>query len=66
MNKENCTLKLVDEIILYYDARSMKRQIAEYIVASSTLALITLKRHTVTLYLYGISSFTPVASIRLC
>ena len=22
MNKENCALKLVDEIILYYDARS--------------------------------------------
>ena len=22
MNKENCTLKLVDEIILYYNARS--------------------------------------------
>ena len=27
MNKENCALKLVDEIILYYDARSEKRQI---------------------------------------
>ena len=27
MNKENCTLKLVDEIILYYDARSKKHQI---------------------------------------
>ena len=25
MNKENCVLKLVDEIILYYDARSKKR-----------------------------------------
>ena len=24
MNKENCELKLVDEIILYYDARSKK------------------------------------------
>ena len=24
MNKENCALKLVDEIILYYDARSKK------------------------------------------
>ena len=24
MNKENCTLKLVNEIILYYDARSKK------------------------------------------
>ena len=25
MNKENCALKLVDEIILYYDARSKKK-----------------------------------------
>ena len=25
-NKENCALKLVDEIILYYDARSKKHQ----------------------------------------
>ena len=24
MNKENCALKLFDEIILYYDARSKK------------------------------------------
>jgi len=27
MNKENCAFKLVDEIILYYDARSKKHQI---------------------------------------
>ena len=27
VNKENCALKLVDEIILYYDARSKKHQI---------------------------------------
>ena len=26
MNKENCALKLVDEIILCYDARSKKHQ----------------------------------------
>ena len=26
MNEENCALKLVDEIILYYDARSEKHQ----------------------------------------
>ena len=25
-NKENCELKLVDEIILYYDARSKKQR----------------------------------------
>ena len=28
MNKENCAITLVDEIILYYDARSKKHQIA--------------------------------------
>jgi len=28
MNKENCALKLVDEIILYYDARFKKHQIS--------------------------------------
>ena len=27
MNKENCALRLVDEIILYYDAPSKKNQI---------------------------------------
>ena len=26
MNKENCALKLVDEIILHYDAQSIKHQ----------------------------------------
>ena len=31
MNKENCALKLVDEIILYYDARSKKTSNYEYI-----------------------------------
>ena len=31
MNKENCALKLVDEIILYYDARSKKHQIELYV-----------------------------------
>ena len=29
MNKENCALKLVDELILYYDARSKKHQIVD-------------------------------------
>ena len=31
MNKENCALKLVDEIILYYDARSKKHQMKTYV-----------------------------------
>ena len=30
MNKENCALKLVYEIILYYDARSKKHQITKF------------------------------------
>ena len=36
MNKENCALKLVDEIILYYDARSKKRQITKKFYNSVT------------------------------
>jgi len=32
MNKENCALKSVDEIILYYDARSKKHQIRSFII----------------------------------
>ena len=32
MNKENCALKLADEIILYYDALSKKHQIKKYFV----------------------------------
>ena len=32
MNKGNCALKLVDEIILYYDARSKKHRITLGIV----------------------------------
>ena len=35
MNKENGALKLVDEIILHYDARSKKHQI-KYISFTST------------------------------
>jgi len=38
MNKENCALKLVDEIILYYDARSKKHQITECSVVSKYIA----------------------------
>ena len=30
MNKENCALKLVDEIVLYYDSRSKKTSNVEY------------------------------------
>ena len=31
MNKGNCALKLVDEVILYYDERSKKHQIQLFI-----------------------------------
>ena len=34
MNKENCALKLVDEIILYYDARSKKHKKMNFCVIS--------------------------------
>jgi len=34
MNKENGALKLVNEIILYYDARSKKHQMYAYIIKS--------------------------------
>ena len=36
MNKENCALKLVDEIILYYDARSKKHRMLIYIAGIFT------------------------------
>ena len=38
MNKENCALKLVDEIILYYDARSKKYHMKYYRVVFSEKA----------------------------
>ena len=41
MNKENCALKLVDEIILYYDARSKKHQIS--VVIRGPDAYMTIK-----------------------
>ena len=40
MNKENCALKLVDEIILYYDARSKKNK--KILTAASTGFLETM------------------------
>ena len=43
MNKENCALKLVDEIILYYDARSKKHQIRKII--KLILIITTNKMH---------------------
>ena len=40
MNKENCALKLVNEIILYYDARSKKHQITVYCVWKCVIVAI--------------------------
>ena len=37
MNKENCALKLVNEIILYYDARSKKHQTTNYMFSFSEI-----------------------------
>ena len=39
MNKENCALKLVNEIILYYDARSKKYQMTIWTCAYRTARL---------------------------
>ena len=46
MNKENCALKLVDEIILYYDARSKTHKQSGYMqlqlrVSNNTTLVIT-------------------------
>ena len=55
MNKENCALKLVDEIILYYDAWSKKHQILksvyDYILKINFLSL--------TLYVVFVFSIVP-------
>jgi len=40
MNKENCSLNLVDEIILYYDARSKKHQILTYYLLETSSCVI--------------------------
>ena len=37
MNKENCALNLVDELILYYDVRSKKHQNAEICIGNTLL-----------------------------
>ena len=50
MNKENCALKLVNEIILYYDARSKKHQnspsMLQLVVYNVTSGLYTVKPWT--------------------
>ena len=44
MNKENCALKLVDEIILYYDARSKKHQKTKLCLTELITKLLELER----------------------
>jgi len=47
MNKENCALKLVDEIILYYDTQSKKHQIMYKTVQVITIRnIISIKLFT--------------------
>ena len=56
-NKESCALKLVVEIILYYDARSKKHQITEPVFILSTEAPLTRHLHICTAYIkLGISN----------
>ena len=48
MNKENCALKLVDEIILCYDAQSKKHQISA--IVSLTILLSKGKTEEISQY----------------
>ena len=43
MNKENCALNLVDEIILYYDARSKKTSNSHFLLNFVPIALRLIK-----------------------
>ena len=59
MNKENCALKLVDEIILYYDARSKEHQIRGGVVAlAEVISLLPVARQIPTTF-RGIFLFFP-------
>ena len=40
MNKENCAIKLVNEIILHYDARSKKHQMLYWSVSGKSVQQI--------------------------
>ena len=53
MNKENCALKLVDEIILYYDARSKKHQIS-FVISSTSCHLFTVLRRVLVVISLGV------------
>ena len=57
MNKENCALKLVNEIILFYDARSKKYQITTIKVVESLLG----RRHVSALALGHLQVSTCVS-----
>ena len=51
MNKENCALKLVDEIIIFYDARSKKHQIV--IVQSDFQKMLSPSTETTAIVIVG-------------
>ena len=44
MNKENCALKLVDEIILYYDARSKKHQKVSKVMLNVSMVMLNVSK----------------------
>ena len=52
MNKENCALKLVDEIILYYDARSKIHQNTNLLLLLAVIMSDCSKNHTKTRYIF--------------
>ena len=52
MNKENCALKLVDEIILYYDAWSKKHQITIFVLYIYIYIYIYVKIFCLNMYIY--------------
>ena len=59
MNKENCALKLVHEINLYYDARSKKHEIA--ITAVTTTIAITAV--TTTIAITAVTTITAITAV---
>ena len=71
MNKENCALKLVDEIILYCDTRSKKHQInlsasGKDLKRESTQPAGVKKRLNLTKYLNSFKLSIRVSHIDTC
>ena len=62
MNKENCALKLVDEITLYYDARSKKHQIRYNSSHVLIMCLIGVWQHILDLWCVCVCACVRAAS----